>query len=59
MSIKINFNKEKVSAGYKTIYLKTDCIEKIEKIANENNTSFNNVIVNMINYCLDEGYDKK
>lgn len=58
MSIKINFNKEKVSAGYKTIYLRNDCIEKIEKIASENNTSFNNVIVNMINYCLKEGYDK-
>ena len=58
MSIKINFNKEKVYAGYKTIYLRNDCIEKIEKIANENNTSFNNVIVNMINYCLKEGYDK-
>lgn len=48
----INYNKEKVSAGYKTIYLKNDCIEKLEQVANKNNTSFNNVIVNMINYCL-------
>lgn len=49
----INFNKQKVSAGYKTIYLKTDAIDKIEKIANENNTSFNNVIVSLINNYLE------
>lgn len=54
MSIKLNFNKKKVSAGYKTIYLKTDTIEAIEKIAAENNSSFNNVVVSMIDFCLEE-----
>lgn len=50
--MKINFNKERVQAGYKTIYLKNSTIEQIEAIANKNNTSFNNVVVNMVDYCL-------
>lgn len=49
----INYKKQKVSAGYKTIYLTTDVIKEIEKIAEENNTSFNNVVVSMLNYCLE------
>ena len=35
--------KKKVEAGYKTIYLRQNVIEEIEKIARENDTSFNNV----------------
>lgn len=57
MGINIDFSKKKVSAGYKTIYLKTDMIDAIEKIANKNDTSFNNVIVSMLEFCLQEGYD--
>lgn len=48
----ISFQKQKIQAGYKTIYLKNDAIDKLYEIANKNNTSFNNVIVNMIDYCL-------
>lgn len=55
MSIEIDFKKSKVNASYKTIYLKNDMIEKINKIANKNDTSFNNIVVNMIEYCLKEG----
>ena len=55
MSIEIDFKKSKVNANYKTIYLKNEKIEKINKIANKNDTSFNNIVVNMIEYCLKEG----
>ena len=39
--------KKKVSAGYKTIYLRQSVIDAVDKIAKENNTSFNNVVVNL------------
>lgn len=51
--MKIDFNKKKVSAGYKTIYLKNDVIDTIDKIAEENNTSFNNVVVSIIENYLE------
>ncbi len=44
--------KNKVPATYKTLYIKEKYIKEIEKIAKENNTSFNNVVVSMIETCL-------
>ena len=44
--------KEKIPATYKTLYLKENQVKEIEKIAKENNTSFNNVVVSMIETCL-------
>ena len=55
MSIEIDFKKSKVNTSYKTIYLKNDTIDKINEIANKNDTSFNNIVVNMIEYCIKEG----
>lgn len=55
MSIYINMKKNKVEASYKTVYLKNDLIEKLDKIAKENDTSFNNVVVNMLEYCTNSG----
>ena len=49
-----NQTKKKVEAGYKTIYLKQTLIDQIDKIAKENDTSFNNVVVSMIESCLQE-----
>ena len=46
--------KKKVEACYKTIYLKQTLIDQIDKIAKENDTSFNNVVVSMIESCLQE-----
>ena len=46
--------KEKVEAGYKTIYLRKTVIDAVEKIAQENNSRFNNVVVSMIERCLEE-----
>ena len=46
--------KHKVQAGYKTIYLRQSLIDEIDRIAKEHQTSFNNVIVSMIEQCLEE-----
>lgn len=49
---KIKPTKNKEPASYKSIYIKNDLIKEVERIAKENNTSFNNVIVSMIEECL-------
>ncbi len=46
--------RQKVEAGYKTIYLRQSLIDKIDQIAKENSTSFNNVVVSMIEKCLED-----
>ena len=45
-------NKE--IAIYKTLYIKEKLVKEIEKIAKKYNTSFNNVIISMIEQCLEE-----
>ena len=54
MSIYINMKKNKVEASYKTVYLKDNLIEKLNKIAKTNKTSFNNVVVSMLEYCTND-----
>lgn len=44
--------KDKNQSTYKTLYLKESLVKDIEKIAKENDTSFNNVVVSMIETCL-------
>lgn len=46
--------KGKVQSSYKTLYLSQELIDKITKIAKKYDTSFNNVVVSMIEKCLDE-----
>ncbi len=50
--------RKKVESRYKTIYLRQEIIEALEKIAQKNNTSFNNVVVSMIEQCLEENEDE-
>lgn len=50
--------RKKVDAAYKTIYLRQSLIQRIEQIAVDNNTSFNNVVVSMIEQCLEESRDE-
>ena len=53
-------NKKKDDSVYKSLYIKDDLVKKIEEIAKANNTSFNNVVVSMIEFCLlEEDEDKK
>ena len=40
--------KQKVRAGYKTLYIKDELVEKIEKLAEEHNTSFNNIVISIL-----------
>lgn len=54
ISIHLDFQKQKVKASYKSLYLRNDLIEQVEQIAQKNNTSFNNIIVRMIEYCVKE-----
>lgn len=49
---KIKATQNKEPACYKTLYIKEELLKKIEEIVKKNNTSFNNVIISMIKYCL-------
>ena len=51
--------KKKENSIYKSLYIKEDLVKKVEEIAKINNTSFNNVIVSMIEFCLLDDEDKK
>lgn len=50
----IKKTKEKEISLYKTLYIKEDLVKLIDKIASDNNTSFNNIIISMIEECLSE-----
>ncbi len=52
MAFKPKETKKKIAATYKSIYIKEELVKQIEKIAKDNNTSFNNVIISMIEECL-------
>lgn len=51
--------KKKESSLYKSLYIKEELAKKIEEIAKANNTSFNNVIISMIEFCLLEDDDEE
>ena len=46
--------KQKIKTSYKTIYISDALVERINQIAGEYSTSFNNVVISMIEYCLEE-----
>ncbi len=51
--------KEKIPCTYKSIYIKEELAKKIEQIAKDNDTSFNNVVISMIEECLKDDKDYK
>ena len=60
MEFVLKNTKQKESSVYKSLYIKEELAKKIEEIAKENETSFNNVIISMIEYCLlDDDKDNK
>ena len=59
MSFQVKKTKQKVAARSKRIYITETLIEQIEAIAKENETSFNNVVISMIEHCLAEGAEEK
>ncbi len=54
MKFEIKNTKKKEPAINKTLYIKQALADKIEKIAIENETSWNNVVISMIESCLDK-----
>lgn len=54
MAFQVKPTKRKEPTAYKTIYLKQSLVDRIEEIAAKNTTSFNNVVVSMIESCLSE-----
>ena len=46
--------KKKITSVYKTLYIKEELVKKVEKIAEDNDTSFNNVVISMIETCLED-----
>ena len=61
MDFVIRQTRQKDPASYKSLYIKDDLLKEVEKIAKENGTSFNNVVISMIEACIygnGEGQDK-
>ena len=54
VNFKIKNTKEKEPSTNKSLYIKTTLVKKIDKIAREHNTSWNNVVISMIESCLSE-----
>ena len=48
MSFSPKPTKKKVKAEYKSLYITTELVEKINKLANEYDTSFNNIVISII-----------
>ena len=55
MAFEIKRTKNKVETINKTLYISKALADKIQQIANDNNTSFNNVVISMIESCLKDG----
>lgn len=46
--------KRKQDSIYKSLYITRELADRVTQIAVEYNTSFNNVVISMIEQCLDE-----
>jgi hypothetical protein len=46
--------KKKNETVYKSLYLKEDLEKELNKIAKEHNTSFNNVVISLLEFALKE-----
>ena len=52
MYFEIKKTRQKEERVYKTIYIKENLEKAIDAIAAENHTSFNNVVVSILEACL-------
>lgn len=46
--------RNKVESAYKSIYLRQSVIDELNGLAAKHNTSFNNIVVTMIEQCLED-----
>lgn len=54
MSFQIKDTKKHIKHIYKTLYISEVLVSKIDNLAYANNTSFNNIVISMIESCLRE-----
>ena len=54
MNFTLKKTKDKQPATYKTLYIQQQLCDKIDIIASKNQTSWNNVVISMIESCLKE-----
>ena len=54
MKFVLNRTQGKENTTYKSLYIKQSLVDAVDKIAKENNTSWNNVVISMIESCLSE-----
>ncbi len=54
MKFEIRKTNHKEETAIKSLYMTKSLIAKVNDIATKNNTSFNNVVVSMIEHCLKE-----
>lgn len=60
MGFKINTPKSRVEPSInRTLRLKESMINRIQKLADEKNISFNSLVSQMLQYCLDNLEDDK
>ena len=52
MDFVVKETKQKNPASYKSLYIKDHLLKEVERIAEANSTSFNNVVISMIEACL-------
>ena len=46
--------RRKVESAYKSIYLRQTVIDELDRLAAKYDTSFNNIVVTMIEQCLED-----
>ena len=46
--------KQKVASTYKTLYISEALVETINQIAIEHETSFNNMVISLLEYSLEK-----
>ena len=51
--------KQKVKAGYKSLYIEDELSEKINELAKKHDTSFNNVVISIIEDFFKNEENKK
>ena len=59
MGFQMKPTRKKVPSVYKSLYINEQLAERVEQMAKENETSFNNVVIGMIEHCLAEAEEEK
>ena len=59
MKFDIKPTREKEISIYKTLYIKQTLADQIDVIAREHGTSWNNVVISMIEGCLSSGENER